>query len=165
LKKIALLSDTHGFIDDQLLRHCQNSDEIWHAGDFGTVHVSDRIQSVRPLKGVYGNIDGADIRIIHPEIQSFRCEETEILMVHIGGYPDHYHPKIKEKIITGSPAIFISGHSHILKIQRDVRMNNMLHINPGAAGKHGFHKVRTMVRLKIEGKRIFDVEVIELGKK
>jgi len=163
LKRIAILSDTHGFIDGQILDHCSKCDEIWHAGDFGTTGVSDTLASVGPLKGVYGNVDGAELRLIHPETRLFRCEEAKILMAHTGGYPGHYHTQVKNLIRLDTPDLFISGHSHILKIMRDVNLNNMLHINPGAAGKHGFHRVRTMVKIKIEGRRIFDAEIIELG--
>ena len=165
MKKIALLSDTHGYLDESILDYCRASDEIWHAGDFGSTAVSDALAALKPLRGVYGNIDGSAIRLIHSVEQRFVCEETNILMIHIGGYPEHYAPLIREKLALHPPDLFISGHSHVLKVMRDEKLNQMLHINPGAAGKYGFHKMRTMVRFKIDGKRIYDLEVIELGKK
>jgi len=165
MKKIALLSDTHGYVDDAMLTHCKACDEIWHAGDFGTTEVSDRLSSIRLLRGVYGNVDGHELRLMHPLEQKFNCEEISVWMIHIGGYPGRYHHALKNQLLTGPPGLFISGHSHVLKVMRDEKLHNMLHINPGAAGKHGFHKERTMVTFKIDKKRIFDLEVLVLGKK
>lgn len=165
MKTIALLSDTHGYLDEFIIKHCEAADEIWHAGDFGTPGLSDQLATVRPLRGVYGNIDGHELRRIHPVEQYFTCEEVRVFMTHIGGYPGHYSAGLKNKIQRDQPHLFISGHSHILKVMRDPALNQMLHINPGAAGKHGFHKMRTMVRFKIDAKQIFDLDVIELGKK
>lgn len=163
MKTIALLSDTHGYLDDSILRHCQNADEIWHAGDFGSIALSDRLHALRPLRGVYGNIDGTSIRQAHPKIQFFRCEEMLVFMVHIGGYPGHYEKDIKKELLSHTPDLFITGHSHILKIMRDKNLHNMLHINPGAAGKQGFQKTRTMITFCVEGKSINNLSVIELG--
>lgn len=163
LRSIVLLSDTHGYLDETILKYCREADEIWHAGDFGTVDVSDRLSSIKPLLGVYGNVDGNEIRMIHPLHQRFACEGLNIWITHIGGYPGHYAPAIRSELIQNPPDIFITGHSHILKVMRDQKINNLLHINPGAAGIHGFHHIRTMIRFKIDKKKIFDVEAIELG--
>jgi uncharacterized protein len=165
MKKIALLSDTHGYVDDAILTHCMTCDEVWHAGDFGTTEVSDRLSSIQELRGVYGNVDGHELRLIHPLEQKFSCEEVNVWMIHIGGYPGRYHYGLKDQIKANPPGLFICGHSHVLKVMRDASLGNMLHINPGAAGKHGFHKERTMVNFKIDKKRIFDLEVLVLGKK
>jgi putative phosphoesterase len=159
-----LISDTHHYLDDAVFKHFDKCDEIWHAGDFGAAVISDALSSFKPLKGVYGNIDGADIRSLHPEIIRFKCEEVEVLMIHIGGYPNRYSPKIKPVILKDPPKLFISGHSHILKVVFDEKLQ-CLHMNPGAAGKQGWHKVRTLIRFTIDGKNIKDCEVIELGKK
>lgn len=163
MKRIGLLSDTHSYLDEKVFRYFENCDEVWHAGDFGSLDVSEKLSSFKPLKGVYGNIDGKEIRQIHPLHQRFLCEEINVWITHIGGYPGNYDYSIKDAIKINPPGLFICGHSHILKIMRDKELNNMLHINPGAAGNIGLHKVRTIVRFSIEKKRIFDVEVIELG--
>jgi putative phosphoesterase len=165
MKKIALLSDTHGYLDEAIIAHCLACDEIWHAGDFGTLEVSEKLASIKPLIAVYGNVDDAKLRIIHPKQQHFSCENIKVFMTHIGGYPGHYNSDIKNKIQLSPPDLFISGHSHILKVVRDEKLNNMLHINPGAAGKYGFHKIRTMATFKIDEKKITDLQIIELGKK
>jgi len=164
MTRIGIISDTHGYLDPAVFDFFKDCDEVWHAGDFGS-NVAEALQSFKPLKGVYGNIDGDAIRKSFPEEISFRCEGVKIFMIHIGGYPNHYQPGVKEKLLQLKPDLFITGHSHILKITRDPSLNNMLHINPGAAGKAGLHQVRTIARLKIDGKKIFDVEVIELGKR
>lgn len=165
MKKISLLSDTHSFLDEAILDYCSMTDEIWHAGDFGTIAVSDQLSVVKPLRGVYGNIDGDMIRKIHPKQLDFTIEGVSVRMIHIGGYPGKYSPVIKESLHISTPHILVSGHSHILKVMRDKTNANMLFINPGAAGKHGFHKIRTMVQFKIDDQRIFDFQVIELGSK
>ena len=162
MKRIGLLSDTHGYLDPKLLDFFVSCDEIWHAGDIGNLEVSDILSRFRPFKAVYGNIDGTDLRQMYPEHLRFRCEEMPVWITHIGGYPGNYDRRIQggdqEGILLG---LFISGHSHILKVMPDRKLG-LLHINPGAAGKSGFHHVRTAVRFIIEGKDIRDLEVIEL---
>lgn len=164
MKYIGILSDTHGFLDPQLIKCFSDCDEIWHAGDFGE-DVAGPLQSMKPLKGVYGNIDGTSVRNQFPGELIFTSEGTKVFMIHIGGYPGHYEKGIREQLLLHQPDLYICGHSHLLKIMRDAAINNLLHINPGAAGRIGFHLVRTAVRLKIAGKKIYDVEVIELGKR
>ncbi len=161
MKKIGLLSDTHGFLDEAVFKHFADCDEIWHAGDFGP-DVASPLAAFKPLRGVYGNIDDKKISSEFPEVLRFKCEAVEVLMIHIGGYPGRYSLKAKEEIYTKSPTLFISGHSHILKVMFDDR-NKCLHINPGAAGKHGWHKVRTLIRFCISEEKIHNLEVIELG--
>lgn len=164
MKKILLLSDTHGYLDERILKYAGEADEVWHAGDIGATTVSDALQKIRPLRAVFGNIDGAEIRKEFPLDNRFMCEEVDVWITHIGGYPGRYSPAVKEKIRSKPPQIFISGHSHILKVMNDKNLN-LLHMNPGAAGKQGFHQIRTMLRFKIDGKEIKDLEVIEMGKK
>lgn len=164
MKKILLLSDTHSHLDDRILSYAKNVDEIWHCGDFGNRDVVDQLAAIKPLRGVYGNIDGTEIRKEFPEVLHFTCEEVDVLMIHIGGYPGKYTPLTKSEIKKKKPKIFISGHSHILKVMMD-KENNILHMNPGACGKVGWHKVRTMLRFTIDGAEIKDLEVIELGEK
>ncbi|TPE46149.1 metallophosphoesterase family protein [Pontibacter mangrovi] len=163
--KIGLLSDTHSYLDDQILRHLSDRDEIWHAGDFGSMEVSDRLQQLAPLRGVYGNIDDAAIRQVHPKVNRFEAEGLDVLMTHIGGYPGKYHPDVRNIIKQHPPQLYITGHSHILKIMTDKSLKNLLHINPGAAGRHGFHKVRTMVKFSITDGKVQDLQVVELGKR
>ncbi len=162
MKRIGLISDTHGYLDDAVFRYFDACDEIWHAGDFGTLELADQLAAFKPLRGVYGNIDGQDVRIIHPEHQFFTCEEVKVWMTHIGGYPGKYPAKIKETLLNYQPDLFICGHSHILKVIYD-RNLHFLHLNPGAAGKHGWHKVRTLLRFDIFDKKIHNLEAIELG--
>ena len=162
MTRIGLISDTHNFLDEAVFRHFENCDEIWHGGDFGTVEIADRLKAFKPLKGVYGNIDGTDVRSVYPEKLVWKCEEVTVYMTHIGGYPARYAPGIKQDLIKNSAKLFISGHSHILKVMYDSTIN-CLHMNPGAAGKQGWHKVRTLLRFSIDGANIKDCEVIELG--
>jgi len=162
LRKILLLSDTHSHIDDRILHYAGEADEIWHAGDIGESRITDELKKINPLKAVFGNIDGTEIRKEFPLNQRFTCEEVDVWITHIGGYPGKYAPPIREQIKQNPPKLFISGHSHILKVMNDKNLG-LLHMNPGAAGKQGFHKKRTMLRFKIEKKNIFDLEVIELG--
>lgn len=162
MKKIGILSDTHGFLDEAVFRHFQDCDEIWHAGDFGNDTLADQLRSFKPLRGVYGNIDGQDIRSHYPELSQWTCEEVHVMMLHIGGYPPKYNSRSKPLIQQYRPQLFISGHSHILKVMYDDALN-CLHINPGAAGKQGWHKVRTLVRLDIDGSEMKNCRVIELG--
>lgn len=164
MTRIGLLSDTHDFLDDTVFKHFENCDEIWHAGDFGTSKVSAALKAFKPLRGVYGNIDGNDITNQYPEVLHWTCEEVKVLMMHIGGYPPKYNARSKPLISQDHPQLFISGHSHILKIIFDNQLH-CLHINPGAAGNYGWHTVRTLVRFAIDGKDIRDCEIIELGKR
>ncbi|NBC83176.1 MAG: YfcE family phosphodiesterase [Bacteroidetes bacterium] len=163
MTRIGLLSDTHGHYDPKIETYFQSCDEIWHAGDIGPVEIADKLNAFRPLRAVYGNIDGQDVRIVYPEILRFQCEQVDVLIKHIGGYPKKYDPGIRQTIQKNPPKLFISGHSHILKVMPD-NQYGLLHINPGAAGKIGFHKVRTLLRLVIEGTEIKELEVIELEK-
>lgn len=162
MKRIGLLSDTHGYWDDRYVKYFSECDEIWHAGDIGTMELADRLAAIKPLRAVYGNIDGVDLRRQFSEKYRFRCEEVEVLIKHIGGYPGHYDASIRGSLFARPPKLFISGHSHILKVLYDQSLQ-CLHINPGAAGISGFHKVRTLVRFTIDGSEIKDLEVIELG--
>jgi len=164
LKKILLLSDTHSHIDDQILKFVKQADEVWHAGDIGDVTVTDTIKKLKPLRGVYGNIDNSEIRKEFPLDNRFKVEGVDVWMTLIGGYPNRYNGRIKEEIQRNAPRIFISGHSHILKVMNDKKLN-LLHFNPGAAGKHGFHQTRTMLRFTIDKSKIENLEVIELGKR
>ncbi len=164
MKKILLLSDTHGHIDDLILKYVDLADEVWHAGDIGNLIVTDTIQKLKPLRAVFGNIDGAQARMDFPENNRFLCENTTVLMTHIGGYPGKYNPKIKAELVRDTPKIFICGHSHILKVMYDKKLN-LLHLNPGAVGKSGFHQIRTMLRFVIDNDQIKDLEIIELGSK
>lgn len=161
MTRIGLISDTHSYLDPTVFEHFKNCDEIWHGGDFGTLAIADELKSFKPLRGVYGNIDGNDIRSICPEQLVFMCEEVKVMMRHIGGYPPKYNSETKKEILIHQPQLFISGHSHILKIMYDDKLK-CLHINPGAAGKNGWQKARTLVRFAIDGKDIKDCEVIEL---
>jgi putative phosphoesterase len=163
MTRIGLISDTHGYLDDSVFKHFENCDEIWHAGDFGNIELADKLAAFKPLKGVYGNIDGKDIREVYPEHLRFMCEKVDVWMTHIGGYPDRYAPDVKREIYTKPPGLFISGHSHILKVIYDKKIN-CLHLNPGAAGKQGWHKVRTLIRFSITDEKIHTLDVIELHK-
>jgi putative phosphoesterase len=162
MTRIGIISDTHGFLDENVFTHFGDCDVIWHAGDFGT-GVAEKLKAFKPLKGVFGNIDDQQIRQIYPEQLVFQCEQVNIMIRHIGGSPPNYNPGTKKELGLEKPNLFISGHSHILKVIYDDALN-CLHINPGAAGKQGWHKVRTIVRLKIDGNDMKDCEVIELGK-
>lgn len=162
MKTIGLISDTHGYLDDSVFRHFENCDEIWHAGDFGTIEIADQLNAFKPLRGVYGNIDGQDVRSQYPEHLRFDCEELKVWITHIGGYPGRYSPGIREEIYRNPPGLFITGHSHILKIIYDKKIS-CLHLNPGAAGKQGWHKVRTLLRFCISGEKIHNLDVIELA--
>ena len=162
MTRIGLISDTHNYLDEAVFKHFENCDEIWHAGDFGTAAISEKLKAFKPLRGVYGNIDGYDIRSELPEKLRFTCEEVEVLMTHIGGYPGRYAPGIRTELYAHPPKLFISGHSHILKVIFDDKIK-CLHMNPGAAGNQGWHKVRTLIRFVIDGKDMKQCEVIELG--
>jgi len=162
MKRIGLLSDTHATWDDRYLEYFSNCDEIWHVGDIGSTEVADRLADFRPLRAVYGNVDGYEIRQMFPEIQRFEVEGAKVLMKHIGGYPGKYDPSVRQALLDYRPQLFVSGHSHILKVQYDKKLQ-LLHINPGAAGTFGFHKVRTLVRFEINEVTFQNLEVIELG--
>lgn len=164
MKKILLLSDTHSYMDNAILKHVNEADEVWHAGDIGDLSVTDQIQKRKPLKAVYGNIDNAEIRTEFPLHNRFNCEDVNVWITHIGGYPPKYNNRIREALTANPPDLFICGHSHILKVIPDKKLN-LLHMNPGAVGKHGFHKARTMLRFKIDGSSIKDLEVIEFEKR
>lgn len=165
MKRIGLLSDTHGFIDPKIYDYFKDVDEIWHAGDVGEVAVIDELRKFKPIRGVYGNIDATDVRMEFPEFNRFKCEDVEVLMTHIAGKPGKYSkPLFEELEKNGAPKLFICGHSHILLVKNDPRFN-MLWMNPGACGFKGFHQVKTVLRFSITGDRIHDLEVIELGKR
>jgi putative phosphoesterase len=160
--KIGLLSDTHSFMDDAVFKHFEFCDEIWHAGDFGNIELADRLAAFKPLRGVYGNIDGKEIRQTYPEDLRFTIEGLDVWMTHIGGYPDRYNLRVREEIYNNPPGLFITGHSHILKVIHDKKIN-CLHLNPGAAGKQGWQKTRTLMRFSISNGRIQELQVIELN--
>nr|WP_231749551.1 metallophosphoesterase family protein [Polaribacter sp. BAL334] len=162
VKKILLLSDTHSFIDEQILKFVKQADEVWHAGDIGDLSVTDQIKALKPLRAVFGNIDDANARMSFPLDEKFSVENVSVWITHIGGYPNKYNLRIKDEIQKNPPKIFISGHSHILKVQYDKKLQ-LLHMNPGAAGKHGFHKIRTMLRFELENGEIKNLEIIELA--
>ncbi|MEC3907479.1 metallophosphoesterase family protein [Tamlana sp. 2201CG12-4] len=160
MTNILLLSDTHGYIDQDILKYVRQADEVWHAGDIGDLSVTDAIKALKPLRGVYGNIDDTKVRTEFPEHNRFMCEEVDVWITHIGGYPPKYNSRVKDGITRHPPRLFICGHSHILKVMPDKKLN-LIHMNPGAVGKHGFHKTRTMLRFTIDGKKIDGLEVIE----
>ncbi len=163
MKKILLLSDTHSYIDDHILKHAKQADEVWHAGDIGDLRVTDALKKVKLLRGVYGNIDDSEARQEFPLNNRFMCEGVDVWITHIGGYPGRYSPAIREEIRANPPKLFICGHSHILKVMPDKKLG-LLHMNPGAIGKHGFHKVRTMLRFTIDGEKIDNLEVIQVDR-
>ncbi|GAA4291262.1 metallophosphoesterase family protein [Aestuariibaculum suncheonense] len=164
MTKILLLSDTHSYIDDDILKYVKQADEVWHAGDIGDLQVTDAIKALKPLRGVYGNIDNSEIRTEFPENNRFMCEGVDVWITHIGGYPNAYNMRVREAIKANPPKLFICGHSHILKVMPDKKLN-LLHMNPGAVGKHGFHKMRTMLRFTIDSGKIDNLEVIEFDKR
>ncbi len=164
MKKILLLSDTHSHIDDTILKYVKLADEVWHAGDIGDLKVTDTIKKLKPLRAVFGNIDNHEARLEFPLNNRFFCESVEVLLTHIGGYPGKYSPAIREEITKNPPKLFICGHSHILKVMFDKKLN-CLHMNPGAAGISGFHQKRTMLRFEIDGEKIQSLEIIEIGDK
>ena len=161
MKKIGLLSDTHAWWDDRYLHYFEECDEIWHAGDIGSMEVAQRLAEFRTLRAVCGNCDGGDLRRLYPTVLRWPCEGADVLMTHIGGYPGHYDPSVRQQLFARPPRLFISGHSHILKVQYDERLG-LIHINPGAAGLQGWHKVRTLVRFVVDEGQFRDLEVIEI---
>jgi len=167
MTRIGLLSDTHNFLDENIFAHFKDCDEIWHAGDFGTIDIATQLKDSNKnhvLRGVYGNVDGYDVRSVYPEKLRWKCEDVNVFMIHIGGYPPRYNPAVKKELLSDPPQLFISGHSHILKIMYDEKLG-CLHMNPGAAGIQGWHKVRTLIRFVIDGKEIKDCEVIEINRR
>jgi putative phosphoesterase len=164
MKKILLLSDTHSHLDDVILKYVDQADEVWHAGDIGHLEVTDALKKHKPLRAVYGNIDDDKARMEFPLHHRFFCEGVDVWITHIGGYPDKYNQEIRVEMAKNPPKLFICGHSHILKVIYDKKLQ-LLHMNPGAAGKSGFHQVRTMLRFVIDGDQIKDLEIVELGKK
>lgn len=160
MTKIGLLSDTHGWLNPKVFDFFKDCDEIWHAGDIGDISIADDLSAFKKLRAVYGNIDDLDVRREYPNFQIFTVEDVKVVMTHIGGYPQHYEIGIKDLLIKEKPDIFVSGHSHILKVMRDEKLN-LLHLNPGAAGKNGFHKSLTMLRFDIERKNILNLELFE----
>jgi putative phosphoesterase len=162
MTRIGLLSDTHSCWDDRYLTHFNDCDEIWHAGDIGSLRIIEQLEAHRPVRAVCGNIDGTDVRFRFKEVARFKVEDCNVLMKHIGGYPGRYDISIRKAIYTEKPQLFIAGHSHILKVEYD-KLINCLHINPGAAGKQGWQQVRTLVKFTIDGNKIKDLEVIELA--
>lgn len=163
MTRIGLISDTHNFIHPKIFNFFENCDEIWHAGDIGNIDIADEIKKFKPLRAVYGNMDGFDIRPEYPLNQIFRCEDVKVFMTHIGGYPNKYYKDARDIIKKEKPDLFISGHSHILKVIYDKKYN-LLHINPGAAGRSGFHKKITFVRFTIHKKEIKDLEIMEMDR-
>ena len=163
MKKILLISDTHGYIDDKILSYCKLADEVWHAGDIGSIEVVDKIKQLKPFKGVYGNIDNNLIRNKFPIDQRFSCENIKVWITHIGGYPSRYSKRISDRLKSEKVDLFICGHSHILRVMND-KKHDLLYINPGAIGKHGFHNKRTMVRFEIDRKKIENLEIIEFNR-
>lgn len=163
MQKILLLSDTHSYIDDTIIKYVKQADEVWHAGDIGDLTVTDEIKKHKPLRAVFGNIDDTKARAEFPLDLRFKCEDVDVWITHIGGYPPKYNGRIREALKNNPPDLFICGHSHILKVIPDKKLN-LLHMNPGAVGKHGFHQKRTMLRFNIDGKNIKDLEVIEFDR-
>ncbi len=164
MKQIGLISDTHSYLDESVFTHFENCDEIWHAGDFGEGDVVEKLKKFKSLIGVYGNIDSGAIRAQFPEQLVFMCEQVKVMIRHIGGYPPKYNAETKKELLQHQPQLFISGHSHILKVMYDEKLQ-CLHMNPGAAGKQGWHKLRTIIRFVIDGNNMKDCKVIELGKR
>lgn len=159
---IGLLSDTHGFLDESIFHYFAECDEIWHAGDFGPVALLDRLKEFKPLRGVHGNVDGTEVRSEMPDDLSWDCEGVRVYMTHAGGYPGHYDRRAKQALVRLKPDLFICGHSHILRVMRDPTLG-LLHMNPGACGRNGWHNVRTLLRFRVGGGKISEVEAIELG--
>ena len=163
--KIGLISDTHGFLDPKVFNYFEPCDEVWHAGDIGTTAICDALEKFKPFRAVFGNIDGKELQVRYQEDLRFECHGLKVLITHIGGSPPNYNARVKRLLKESIPDIFICGHSHILKVGRDQHYNNMLYVNPGAAGNHGFHHTKTIIRFDITDKAVTNMEVIELGKR
>jgi len=164
MKKIGVLSDTHNSIDDKIINFFKGCDEVWHAGDIGDIKVSDKLEKLFTFRGVYGNVDSYDLRLRYPKIQIFECEKVKVVLTHIGGYPGRYYKSIYPVLLSEHPKLFVCGHSHITKIMYDKKLE-LLHINPGAAGLYGIHKVRTAIRFEVNNDRIENLEILELERK
>ncbi len=164
MKKILLVSDTHSFIDEQILKYVRQADEVWHAGDIGSLEVADAISKLKPFRAVYGNIDDKLTRVEYPLNNIFEVENVKVVMTHIAGYPTKYSVRAKRLIQTHRPKLFVCGHSHILKVQYDNTLS-VLHLNPGACGKYGFHTIRTMLRFELDNGDIKNMEIIELERR
>lgn len=164
MKKILLISDSHAWLDEKLIKHIKNCDEVWHAGDIGNINFCNNVESLKPLRAVYGNIDGQEIRLRFGENECFTCEDVKVVMTHIGGSPGKYPARVKELLMVQKPDIYITGHSHILKVIYDKQFQ-LLHLNPGACGIQGFHQVKTALRFEIHGKEIKNLEIVEFGKR
>lgn len=162
--KIGLISDTHSYLDPTVFEHFKNVDEVWHAGDIGDSAVVNALENFKPLRAVYGNIDDQSIQVRFAEDMWFDCEGFKVWMTHIGGAPPNYNPRVKKILKEKTPDIFICGHSHILRVKKDPAYN-MLYLNPGAAGNHGFHVMKTLIRFELQRKEIKNMEVVELGKR
>jgi len=162
MKKILLLSDTHSYMEEDVLKHVREADEVWHGGDVGKLEVLDKLEALKPVKGVYGNIDTADVRERLPLNNMFECQGVKVFITHIGGYPGRYYKRVAALIKEYQPDLYICGHSHITKVMRD-KDNDLLHMNPGACGNHGFHKFRTMLRFQCHEGKIENLDLIELG--
>ena len=165
MPKIGLLSDTHGYLDSRVFDYFKDCDELWHAGDIGNSDLADALEKFKPLRAVFGNIDDKNLQVRYPEDLFFQCEDVKVWITHIGGMPPNYNPRVKRILKENAPNLFICGHSHILRIKRDFNLNNMLYLNPGAAGNQGFHPIKTIVRFEIAQNKIESLEVIELGKR
>ena len=164
MTRIGLMSDTHSFVDDKVYKYFEQCDEVWHAGDIGSIELADKMEAFKPFRAVYGNIDNAKLRQRYPLDLRFECDGLDVWMTHIGGYPKRYSKRVREQMPLNPPQLFISGHSHILKVMPDNQFG-LLHINPGACGNHGFHQMKTLVRFSIDAGEIMDLEVVELGKR
>ncbi len=162
--KIGLMSDTHSHLDPKVKEHFAEVDEIWHAGDFGSIELCDELEAFKPFRGVYGNIDGGKMRVRYPEDLRFEVEGLDVFMTHIGGYPGRYHKRVKAILTENPPDLYICGHSHILKVMPD-KQRGFLHMNPGACGNSGYHRIKTLIRFEINNGKIGNVEVIEIGKR
>lgn len=163
--KVGLISDTHSWLDPEVFKYFADCDEIWHMGDIGSVQIIEQLQELKPLKAVFGNIDDANIRHLLPEDLIFEAEGLKVLITHIGSIPPKYSGRIQKLLKIHSPDLFLCGHSHILRVIKDREKFNLAYINPGAAGRHGFHHVRTIMRMTLENRKITHLEAIELGKR
>lgn len=160
---IGLISDTHSYLDEQIFKHFADCDEIWHAGDIGSLEIIEKLQNFKPTRFVYGNIDSKEIQWEVPENQHFEIENLKVWMTHIGGIPPNYNSSLKKKLKELHPQLFVCGHSHILRVLKDEKLNNLIYINPGAAGKEGFHKIRTLLKMILDEGKIIKIDAIELG--
>lgn len=160
--RIGLLSDTHGFLDEAIFTYFADCDEVWHAGDIGTLEILNRLKAFKPVRAVFGNVDGADLRAELPLNLSWSCEGVRVFMTHIGGHVGHYDARAQRELVTRKPSLFLCGHSHIARVERDLELG-LIHMNPGACGHHGWHRMRTVLRMVLRAGKVKDVELIELG--